>query len=118
MRSLHSSSVSLIDALLQEAAGQVHSPLVKQSVLPTAAETALVSEAGTRPETQSAASTNEMKSSPPSTADDTRTLLSLFQSDDEVSLFINANENDNDLKAGKRTGRSSENVAPAGEESS
>lgn len=112
------SSVPLIDALLQEAAGKVHSPLVKQGVLPTAAETALASEAGTRPETQSAASTSEMKSPSPSTADDTRTLLSLFQSNDEFSLSITANENDNDLEISKRTGRPSENVASAGNESS
>ncbi|MDC9615884.1 TraI domain-containing protein, partial [Xenorhabdus khoisanae] len=112
------SSVSLIDALLQEAAGQVHSPLVKQAILPTAAETALASEVGAKLETQSAASTNEMENSPPSTADDTRTLLSLFQSNDEISLFINANENDNDLKISKRTGSPSENVAPAGDKSS
>ncbi|KLU14413.1 hypothetical protein AFK69_03310 [Xenorhabdus sp. GDc328] len=112
------SSVPLIDALLQDAAGQVHSPWVKQGGVPTAAEAALASEAGTRPETQSAASANAMKSPSPSTADDTRTLLSLFQSNDEVSSPVNANENDNDLKISKRTGRPSENVAPAGEESS
>ncbi|MBD1228747.1 TraI domain-containing protein [Xenorhabdus griffiniae] len=112
------SSVPLIDALLQEAAGQVHSPLVKQAVLPAAAETAQTSEADAKPETPSAAPATEMKNPSPSTADDTRTLLSLFQSNDEVSLLINANENDNDLKIGKRTGRLSENVAPAGNESS
>ncbi|WP_340621488.1 TraI domain-containing protein [Xenorhabdus siamensis] len=112
------SSVPLIDALLQDAAGQVHSPLVKQGGVPTAAETTLASEAGTRPETPSAAPATEMKSPSPSTADDTRTLLSLFQSNDEVSLLINANENDNNLKISKRTGRPSENVAPAGNESS
>ncbi|WP_350304575.1 hypothetical protein [Photorhabdus viridis] len=70
------------------------------------------------PETQSAASTNEMRNPSPSTADDTQTLLSLFQSNDEFSLSVNANENDNDLKIGKRTGRPSKNVAPSGEESS
>ncbi|MBE8598243.1 TraI domain-containing protein [Xenorhabdus sp. BG5] len=111
------SSVPLIDALLQDAAGQVHSPWVKQAVLPTAAETAQTSEADARPETQSAAPATAMKSPSPSTADDTRTLLSLFQSNDEVSLLVNANENDSDLKISKRTGRPSENVAPAGNES-
>ncbi|WP_338883079.1 TraI domain-containing protein [Xenorhabdus sp. TH1] len=109
------SSVPLIDALLQDAAGQVHSPWVKQVGLPTAAETALVSEASTRPETQSAAAANKMKSSSPSTADDTRMLLSLFQSNGEFSLSVNTNENDNDLKTSKRTGRLPENRVPAGE---
>ncbi|MBC8952010.1 helicase [Xenorhabdus sp. PB62.4] len=112
------STVPLIDALLQEAAGLVHSPRVKQAVSPTAAETALATEAGARPETKPAASVNKMKSPSQSAADDTRTLLSLFQSNDEVSLLINANENDNDLKTGKRTGRQPENVAPAGDKSS
>ncbi|MDC9606038.1 TraI domain-containing protein [Xenorhabdus griffiniae] len=106
------STVPLIEALLQEAAGQVHSPLVKRAVLPTAAETVLASEADTRPE---AVSANEMKNPSPSTADDTQTLLSLFQSNDEFSLSIHANENDNDLKISKRTGRLPENRVPAGE---
>ncbi|MDE9483982.1 TraI domain-containing protein [Xenorhabdus bovienii] len=78
------STVPLIDALLQEAAGLVHSPRVKPSVSPAVADTACVSETGatTAPETTPIPPASEMNSSSPFTADDTRTLLSLFQSTD------------------------------------
>ncbi|WP_230580537.1 TraI domain-containing protein [Xenorhabdus bovienii] len=106
-----SSSIPRIDTLLQDAARQVHSPRVKPAVLPMAAESPLVCEAGIRPETQSAASAHEMNRPASSTADDTQTLLSLFQSNGGSSLMPDTSENDNDLKLRKRTGRQSENVA-------
>ncbi|MDX8000009.1 hypothetical protein FE394_12550 [Xenorhabdus sp. Reich] len=78
------STVPLIDALLQEAAGQVHSPLDKQVTSATETEAAFSSETGSAitPETAAILPVGEMNRSSPPMTDDTRTLLSLFQSND------------------------------------
>ncbi|SFK36356.1 TraI domain-containing protein, partial [Xenorhabdus mauleonii] len=78
------STVPLIDALLQEAAGQVHSPLDKQVTSSTETETTFTSETGSAitPETAEILPAGEINRSSPSTTDDTRTLMSLFQSND------------------------------------
>ncbi|PHM21998.1 hypothetical protein Xinn_04179 [Xenorhabdus innexi] len=78
------STVPLIDTLLQEAAGQVHSPLDKQVASPTVTEMAFASETGSVvvPEITLNPPVSEINRSLPSATDDTRTLLSLFQSTD------------------------------------
>ncbi|REF26493.1 integrating conjugative element relaxase (TIGR03760 family) [Xenorhabdus cabanillasii] len=78
------STVPLIDALLQEAAGQVHSPLDKQITPSTETEATVVSETGSAitPETATILPAGEMTRSSPPMTDDTQTLLSLFQSND------------------------------------
>ncbi|MBD2815477.1 TraI domain-containing protein [Xenorhabdus sp. Flor] len=78
------STVPLIDALLQEAAGQVHSPLNKQAASLTVTEAAFASETGSAaaPETTGIPPVSEINRPSPSTTDDTQTLLSLFQSTD------------------------------------
>ncbi|PHM22003.1 hypothetical protein Xinn_04178 [Xenorhabdus innexi] len=78
------STVPLIDMLLQEAAGQVHSPLDKQAASPTVTEVAFAAENGsvTASETTAIPPISEINRSSPSATDDTRTLLSLFQSTD------------------------------------
>ncbi|MBD2780171.1 TraI domain-containing protein [Xenorhabdus szentirmaii] len=78
------STVPLIDALLQEAAGQVCSPLDKQVTSATETEATFVSETGSAitPETAAILPADEMNRSSPPMTDDTQTLLSLFQSTD------------------------------------
>ncbi|WP_242425265.1 DNA topoisomerase [Xenorhabdus bovienii] len=79
------SSLSLIDALLQEAAEWVHSPLVKPVISPPpVTETDFDSEIDVVPETTSIPPANEMKSLSQSASDDTQTLLSLFQFNNEA----------------------------------
>ncbi|MDC9591975.1 hypothetical protein PSI23_22590, partial [Xenorhabdus sp. XENO-10] len=46
--------------------------------------------------------------------DDTQALLSLFQSNDEVSEQINANDNHIDFKSSKHTRKKPKSVAPTG----
>ncbi|CDG90264.1 TraI domain-containing protein [Xenorhabdus bovienii] len=93
------SSLSLIDALLQEAAEWVHSPLVKPVISPPpVAETDFDSEIDVVPETTSIPPANEMKSLSQSASDDAQTLLSLFQFNNEALPSIGMNKNDNDLK--------------------
>ncbi|WP_240042367.1 TraI domain-containing protein [Photorhabdus khanii] len=67
------STVLLIDALLQEAAGGVHSPRGKQAVPPTVTEMVSASETGSAatPEITPSPSVSEINCSSPSTTDDT-----------------------------------------------
>ncbi|WP_338883060.1 TraI domain-containing protein [Xenorhabdus sp. TH1] len=91
----HPSTVPSVDSLLQEAATQVQSPLLKPAA-PSEPPTA--SEGGAPLPVSAALSSVEQP-----TSDDTQTLLSLFQSNDEVALLMDANENNNDVKLHKHS---------------
>ncbi|WP_416777267.1 TraI domain-containing protein [Xenorhabdus budapestensis] len=95
------STVPLIDALLQDAAGQVHSPLQVKPVT----EVMFSAEGNPVPETASPPPASVTDSSSPSASDDTLTLLSLFQSPD-ASLPQNQGKNHHtDSKLTKRSKR-------------
>ncbi|MBE8597827.1 TraI domain-containing protein [Xenorhabdus sp. BG5] len=110
------STVPLIDTLLQEAAGQVHSPLwIKQAVSPSPAkekEAAFSAEGNLVPETTSTPSASEITTPLPSVSDDTLTLLALFQSPDASSLQNQGKSHHADPKLTKRPGREKESIAP------
>ncbi|KOP35012.1 hypothetical protein AFK69_01450 [Xenorhabdus sp. GDc328] len=95
----HPSAVPLVDSLLQEAATQVQSPLLKPAASsePPSATLAPTGSDGVSPLPVS----TTLPSVGQPACEDTQTLLSLFQSNDEVSLSIDVNENDNDLKLHK-----------------
>ncbi|MDC9597770.1 TraI domain-containing protein [Xenorhabdus anantnagensis] len=110
----HPSAMPLIEALLQDAAMQVQSPLLKSAGLAERPVTDSVSIP-----TDSGVVAPIPESATPSAADqpvydDTQALLSLFQSNDEVSEQVNANDNHIDLKSSKRTRKKPKRVAPAG----
>ncbi|PHM46904.1 TraI domain-containing protein [Xenorhabdus miraniensis] len=106
------STVPLIDALLQDAAGRVNSPLVKSTVPPSAVKnTACSSESCPVPETPSAPPVSDMQNPVSSTPDDTLTLLSLFQSPDESSQQNKGKNPPHDSKLTKRSGLNKENIA-------
>ncbi|CDH26372.1 TraI domain-containing protein [Xenorhabdus bovienii] len=107
------STVPLIDTLLQEAAGQVHSPLwVKPTVsLSPVTETAFSAGCNSVPETASPPPVSDITSPLPSPSDDTLALLSLFQSTDGASQQNKGKNHHHDLKLTKRPGREKESIA-------
>ncbi|OTA18197.1 helicase [Xenorhabdus vietnamensis] len=107
------STVPLIDALLQDAAGQIHSPLwVKQVVSPSPVkETAFSFECNPVPETTSTPPVSAITSPLPSASDDTLTLLSLFQSPDDSSRQNKGKNHHHDSKLTKRPVREKESIA-------
>ncbi|CDH33165.1 conserved hypothetical protein [Xenorhabdus bovienii str. Intermedium] len=108
------STVPLIEALLQAAAGQVHSPLRgKQEVSPSPAkEAVLSSECNPVPEKTSTPPVSEITTPPPSVSDDTLTLLSLFQSPDGSSPQNQGKNHHSASKLTKRSKREKESIAP------
>ncbi|KMJ46192.1 hypothetical protein AB204_05185 [Xenorhabdus khoisanae] len=110
----HPSPVLLINELLQEAATQVQSPSLKSSV---PAECPVADTVSTPTDSDFVASISASATGQ-SVCDDTQTLLSLFQSNDEVSEQIDVNDNHIDLKLSKPTRKKPKSVAPAGSQSS
>ncbi|PHM51241.1 TraI domain-containing protein [Xenorhabdus sp. KK7.4] len=108
------SSVPLIEALLQAAAGQVQSPLRgKQAVSPSPAkEAAFSAEGNPVPEITSSPPVSEITTPSPSVSDDTLTLLSLFQSPDASSPQNQGKNHHHGPKLTKRSTREKESVAP------
>ncbi|MBC8954927.1 helicase [Xenorhabdus sp. PB62.4] len=108
----HPSTVPLMGSLLQEAATQVQSPLLKLAVSsePPVAVSVSTDSDGDSP--------SPVPTAEPPVCDDTQTLLSLFQSNDEVSEQINVNDNHIDLKLSKHTRKKPKSVASAGSQSS
>ncbi|WP_340620969.1 TraI domain-containing protein [Xenorhabdus siamensis] len=105
----HSSSVPLIDELLQEAAGQVESPLLKPG---NSAELSDV--AGVSPEPGQASPDSPLEMAPasePSGESDTQTLLSLFQSGHGSSHQEKAKNHHHGSKFAKQSVSDKENVA-------
>ncbi|MBC8950573.1 MULTISPECIES: TraI domain-containing protein [Xenorhabdus] len=108
------STVPLIDTLLQDAAGQVHSPLRgKQGVSPSPAKEAVCSsEYNPVPETIPTPPVSEITTPPLSVSDDTLTLLSLFQSPDGSSPQNQGKSHPPASKLTKRSKREKESIAP------
>ncbi|PHM24800.1 TraI domain-containing protein [Xenorhabdus budapestensis] len=111
----HPSAVPLMDSLLQEATTRVQSPLLKPVVSPEAQVVTAAAVVSTEPDE---VSPPPVPAAVPQGCDDTQTLLSLFQSNNDISLPIDANGNDSAVKSRNRTDRKPKNVALTGSKSS
>ncbi|PHM64022.1 helicase [Xenorhabdus stockiae] len=101
------STVPLIETLLQDAAGQLHSPLQVKPVT----ETVFSTEDNPVPETTVRTPASGITPPPTAPSDDTLTLLSLFQSPDASSPQNQGKNHHHGPKLTKQPGREKESIA-------